>query len=255
MGDKINKAIIGLAAATFCGVMQAANTTVPANETLVLETADGTFENRSASEDYKLIANDGSRLVVPLKDSITNCLPGFAMFVGKDVPAGWPESDSEWFACCDYLRTISTPIWLINNGQNTADIIRSEVCLAYWTVSEEEAGTYSFWEHFNGNAMVVLDGTVVLRDTNGNLASCVQGIEVSAGVHELTVAFGSLPNWTWWGPKENFSPAFRFSKTNANLLADPLQGRQWDPAVDNLKGKRPAKHIGMGAGSAADGLL
>lgn len=231
---------IVMAVAMLGGAALVADTTVEANGTLVLEAEGGTFQNRFSQDNaYKLIANEGARLVVPTKTSITNVLSGFGTFTSKDAPTGWPEADSDWFAFGDYLRTINTTIFRINNRADSDGVLNAEYCGAYWTVSEEDAGTYSFWENFYGNALLVLDGRVLLRDTQRETATAVQGIEVSAGVHELTIAFGSSSEWDVWGPFGNAAPAFRFSKTNADLLANPSQGVQWNPAVHDLKARLP----------------
>lgn len=232
--------LVSIVMAALCGAAFAgSDTTVPANGTLILEAPGGTFQNRASQNgNYRLIANNGARLVVPTKESVTN-IAGFATFTGKHAPAAWPETDSDWFDRCDYLRVITTDVWRLNNGEPSGGVINSEYCSAFWTVAPEDAGTYSFWENFQGNALIALDGVVLLRDTDGTAASAVQGITVSAGVHELTLAFGSASEWSNWGPANNAAPAIRFCKMNADLLADPAQGVPWSPNTGTLHARFP----------------
>ena len=85
------------------------------------------------------------------------------------------------------------------------------------------AGTYSFRIHMAGTGQLVLDNRLVLQQRTAGVAVATNGIALAQGWHNLYAVFPARSGAV--GPAEATVDGLLYSAANADLAADPAQGR------------------------------
>ena len=85
------------------------------------------------------------------------------------------------------------------------------------------AGTYSFRMHMAGTGQLVLDNRLVLQQRTAGAAVATNGIALAQGWHNLYAVFPARSGAV--GPADATVDGLLYSAANADLAADPAQGR------------------------------
>lgn len=229
LDKKMMVSVFGLAMAV--GVL-AADYTVESGATFDLRSLPLTLDDGSVvmNEAGNVITfmpgSTGTLSVVSYPVYETGVTPGFATLWGTQFPsaAEWPtngmdEAEVLPLFCVYATNGVSDCAEIAEQYNIKADRGFYAYC-ADWTIPEDEAGFYSFFEHFSTAVVLMIDGKVVLANAVWNSPTCVTDINLAAGRHAVTLILanhGTDQNSLFGHANAQKVPGIVYNRSNANM--------------------------------------